>query len=39
MALRDNLAGGESYYMVEIRSLKRILEECEKARTGALYRG
>lgn len=30
MALRDNLAGGESYYMVEIRSLKRILEECEK---------
>ena len=31
MALRDNLAGGESYYMVEIRSLKRILEECEKS--------
>ena len=30
MALRDNLAGGESYYMVEIRSLKRILEECER---------
>ena len=30
MALRDNLSGGESYYMVEIRSLKRILEECEK---------
>lgn len=31
MALRDNLSGGESYYMVEIRSLKRILEECEKS--------
>lgn len=30
MALRDNLTGGESYYMVEIRSLKRILEECKK---------
>ena len=25
MALRDNLLGGESYYMVEIKSLKRIL--------------
>ncbi len=26
MALRDNLTGGESYYMAEIRSLKRILD-------------
>ena len=26
MALKDNLPGGESYYMVEIRSLKRILD-------------
>lgn len=26
MALKDNLFGGESYYMVEIRSLKRILD-------------
>jgi len=25
MALRDNLLGGESYYMVEIKSLKRVL--------------
>lgn len=31
MALRDNQLGvAEIYYMVEIRSLKRILEECEK---------
>lgn len=26
MALQDNLSGGESYYMVEIRALKRILD-------------
>lgn len=26
MSLRDDLEGGESYYMVEIRSLKRILD-------------
>lgn len=26
MALQDNLSGGESYYMVEIKSLKRILD-------------
>lgn len=26
MALRDDLTGGESYYIVEIKSLKRILE-------------
>lgn len=30
MALRDDLQGGESYFIVEIRSLKRILEESEK---------
>ena len=30
MALRDDLAGGESYFIVEIRSLKRILDESEK---------
>lgn len=28
MALRDNLEGGESYYIVEIKSLQRILKEC-----------
>lgn len=27
MALRDDLAGGESYYIVEIKSLKRILDQ------------
>lgn len=26
MALRDDLAGGESYYIVEIKSIKRIME-------------
>lgn len=30
MALRDNLEGGESYYIVEIKSLQRILREAEK---------
>ena len=29
MALRDNLQGGESYFIVEIRSLKRILDAAE----------
>ncbi len=29
MALRDDLTSGESYYIVEIKSLKRILKECE----------
>ena len=29
MALNDNLQGNESYYMVEIRSLKRILDACK----------
>ena len=30
MALRDDLERGESYFIVEIRSLKRILDEAEK---------
>lgn len=30
MALTDNLQGGESYYIVEIKSLQRILEESKK---------
>lgn len=30
MALTDNLFGNESYYIVEIKSLKRILDEIEK---------
>lgn len=30
MALKDNLAEGESYFIVEIKSLKRILEESKK---------
>lgn len=30
MALRDDLESGESYYIVEIRSLKRILDESKK---------
>lgn len=33
MALKDNLETGESYYMVEIRSLKRIMTEAEHQRT------
>lgn len=30
MALRDDLMGGDSYFMVEIKALKRILDACEK---------
>ena len=30
MALRDDLAGGDSYYIVEIKSLKRILNAADK---------
>lgn len=30
MALRDDLSGGESYFIVEIKSLKRITDECLK---------
>ena len=33
MALRDDLSGGESYFIVEIRSLKRILDESKKEET------
>lgn len=32
MALRDDLAGGESYYIVEIRAIKRILDAVGKGR-------
>jgi len=31
MALKDDLFGGESYYMVEIKSLKRILDAAEQS--------
>lgn len=31
MSLRDDLAGGDSYYMVEIKSIKRILDQVEQA--------
>lgn len=30
MSLRDDLAGGDSYYMVEIKSIKRILDQAEQ---------
>lgn len=30
MSLRDNLSGGDSYYMVEIKSIKRILDQVMK---------
>lgn len=30
MSLRDDLAGGDSYYMVEIKSIKRILDQAER---------
>ena len=32
MALRDDILSGESYYMVEIRSLKRILDAVQSAK-------
>ena len=31
MALKDDLLGGQSYYMVEIRSVKRILDQVRQA--------
>lgn len=31
MALKDDVVQGESYFMVEIKSLKRILDECRKS--------
>lgn len=36
MALTDDLLGGESYYIVEIRSLKRILSAMEEKETPVL---
>lgn len=36
MSLRDDLESGESYYMVEIRSIKRILEAVEEDGTKVL---
>lgn len=30
MSLRDDLAGGDSYYMVEIKSIKRILDQIKE---------
>lgn len=30
MALRDNIAGGESYYIVEIKALKRIMDAAQR---------
>ena len=36
MALRDDLESGESYYMVEIKALKRILDAAEEGRAPVL---
>lgn len=36
MSLRDNLAGNESYYMVEIKALRRILEASKEKDTPLL---
>lgn len=36
MSLRDDLSGGESYFMAEIRALKRILDACAKGETKVL---
>ncbi len=36
MALRDDLIGGESYYIVEIKSLKRILDSLADTQTPVL---
>jgi len=36
MSLRDNLDGGESYYIVEIKSIKRILDIINKKQTPVL---
>lgn len=33
MALKDDLISGQSYYMVEIKSIKRILDQVQKAET------
>ncbi len=36
MALRDDLSGGDSYYIVETKSLKRILDAADKSKTKIL---
>lgn len=36
MSLRDDLEGGESYYIVEIKALKRILDAAESGRVPVL---
>lgn len=36
MALHDDLGSGESYYIVEIKALKRILDAAKEADTGVL---
>ncbi|MBE5892397.1 MAG: hypothetical protein E7286_03350 [Lachnospiraceae bacterium] len=36
MALRDNMEGGESYYIVEIKALKRILDMAAREDCGTL---
>lgn len=36
MALRDDLAGGESYYIVEIKALKRILDAAKSGKKPVL---
>lgn len=37
MALKDDLLSGESYYMVEIKSIKRILDQVKNAKTQPCY--
>ena len=37
MSLKDDLLGGQSYYMVEIRSIKRILEQVKQAEKEQCY--
>lgn len=37
MALKDDLLGGQSYYMVEIRSIKRILDQVKQAKEDGCY--
>lgn len=37
MALRDDLDSGESYYMVEIRALKRILDASKEKEAGQVF--
>jgi DNA mismatch repair ATPase MutS len=39
MALRDSLQDGESYFIVEIKSLRRILEASEDSRPGTAQTG